>query len=110
MSTAIETVSKLVGKWVAARAELAEIERAEHPDIVDRHGRTWTWFGRGDLYRHCGNAAPASMIDQFGRRPQVILDNPNYDLCDVCIDGRVRNAPVCKPEWDCSHKWCASHR
>jgi hypothetical protein len=106
----MEAVQNLINDWQRIRAEIADVERAEHPDIVDSLGRAWVWRGRGDLYSHCGNAAPSFMIGQFGRRPQAILDNPNYDLCDVCIDGRVRNAPVCKAEWNCSHKWCADHQ
>lgn len=99
-------VTRLLTEWQDARAQLAELERAEHPDITDRHGRVWTWRGSGDLYRHCGNAAPADMIDQFGLPSQRSLDNPNYDPCDICLDGRERNAPKCRPEWNCSHRWC----
>ncbi|MFG3509637.1 hypothetical protein ACGF5F_29515 [Streptomyces sp. NPDC047821] len=99
-------VSKLIAEWQAVRAALAKIEHAEHPDIIDRHGRVWTWRGRGDLYRHCGNAAPADMINNFGLPPQRALDNPNYDLCDTCLDGRTRNVRKCLPEWECSHKAC----
>ncbi|MDH6625785.1 hypothetical protein M2271_003596 [Streptomyces sp. LBL] len=99
----MQAVAELITKWQDARAALAELERAEHPDIVDRHGRMWTWKGRGDLYRHCGNAAPAYMINDFGLPTQRVLDNPNYDLCDTCLDGRKRNVPDCKPEWDCTH-------
>lgn len=102
MSDAIKTVGNLIADWQAARTALADIERAEHPDIVDRHGRTWTWKAR-DLYRHCGTAAPADMIGQFGLPTQRALDNPNYDLCAICLDGRERNVPDCKPEWNCSH-------
>jgi hypothetical protein len=99
----MDSVSALIDRWTSAREELAAIERAEHPDIVDQHGRTWTWRGRGDLYRHCGNAAPDHMINDFGLPAQSALDNPNYDLCDVCLDGRKRNVPDCDPSWDCSH-------
>ena len=99
-----EAVGGLIADWQAARAALAAVERAEHPDITDGHGRVWTWFGRGDTYRHCGNAAPADMINQFGLPSQRVLDNPNYgELCDICLNGRVRNVPDCKPEWNCSH-------
>lgn len=97
------TITELIVNWQDARARLLELERAEHPDIVDRHGRMWTWRGRGDLYRHCGNAAPAHMINDFGLPTQAALDNPNYDLCVICINGRVRNVPDCKTEWNCSH-------
>jgi hypothetical protein len=101
-------VTRLINEWQSARAQLAELERAEHPDITDRHGRVWTWCGRGDLYRHCGIAAPADMIDNFGLPSQRSLDNPNSDPCDICLDGRERNAPKCRPEWSCSHRWCQS--
>lgn len=101
----MQAVADLITKWQNARAELAAIERAEHPDITDHLGRVWTWFGRGDTYRHCGNAAPSYMINDFGRPSQRVLDNPNYgELCDICLNGRTRNVPDCKPEWGpCSH-------
>ncbi|MEU8840283.1 hypothetical protein AB0D97_14280 [Streptomyces roseus] len=99
----MKVVEDLVSTWRAARAELAALERAEHPNITDHLGRVWTWFGRGDTYRHCGNAAPSYMINNFGLPTQAALDNPNYDLCDICLDGRERNVPDCKPEWNCSH-------
>ncbi|MFI9123827.1 hypothetical protein ACIGW0_31300 [Streptomyces bikiniensis] len=103
----MKSVENLIIEWQAARAELAELERAEHPDLTDRFGRVWTWRGRGDLYRHCGNAAPAYMIDQFGIPSQRVLDNPNYDLCVICLAGRTRNVKKCRPEWNCSHKVCS---
>lgn len=106
MSEATERVGQLLADWQAARFELAEIERAEHPDITDRFGRVWTWKSK-DLYRHCGTACPAYMIDGFGLPTQRALDNPNYDLCGICLDGRTRNARRCKPGWNCDHKWCA---
>ena len=105
MTDSIAAVGKLIADWQGARAALAEIERAEHPDITDRHGRTWTWKSK-DLYRHCGNAAPAYMIDSFGLPSQQALDNPNYDLCGICLDGRTRNVRKCRAEWQCSHRAC----
>src|SRR5689334_4293693 len=101
---AVETVGNLVASWQAVRAELHEIERSEHPDITDRFGRVWTWKSK-DLYRHCGTACDVDMIPQFCLPSQRALDNPNYDLCEICIDGRERNAFCCKFEWNCSHKW-----
>ena len=101
--------SRMVNEWLTARAALAAIERAEHPDITDRYDRVWVWRGK-TLYAHCGNAAPLDMINSFGLPTQRALDNPNYDPCAICLDGRTRNAPVCKPEWDCTHKWCADAR
>ncbi|MFE5159094.1 hypothetical protein ACFRNT_11275 [Streptomyces sp. NPDC056697] len=98
----MDAITNLIGEWQQLRAELAAVERAEHPDITDRHGRVWTWKAK-DLYRHCGIAAPEYMINDFGLPTQAALDNPNYDLCDVCTDGRKRNVPDCEPEWNCSH-------
>lgn len=98
----MRSVENLIADWQEARAALAEIERAEHPDIIDRHSRVWAWVSK-DLYRHCCTAAPADMINQFGLPTQGALDNPNYDLCDICLNGRERNVPDCKPEWNCSH-------
>lgn len=98
----MSTVSDLIVDWQAARTELWEMEKAEHTDIVDRFGRVWTWKSN-DTYRHCGNAAPAHMINDFGLPTQAALDNPNYDLCSICIGGRERKVPACKPEWNCSH-------
>ncbi|MGW6789973.1 hypothetical protein [Streptomyces chartreusis] len=99
----MKEVANLIAEWQNARAQLAAIERAEHPDVVDRHGRTWTWVSK-DLYRHCGNAAPADMINDFGLPSQKVLDNPNYgELCEICLNGRQRHVPDCKPEWNCSH-------
>jgi hypothetical protein len=108
VSNVTEAVGRLIADWQDARAALAELERAEHPDITDSHGRVWTWRGRGDLYRHCGIAAPADMINNFGLPSQRSLDNPNSDPCGICLDGRERRAPKCRPEWNCSHKWCQS--
>lgn len=109
MSEATETVGRLVDQWQAARAALTELERAEHPDIVDRFGRVWTWRGRGDLYRHCGMAFPGDWLKEDGRiglPSQRSLDNPNSDPCTICLDGRTRNVRKCRPEWNCSHKVC----
>lgn len=102
MSEATEAVERLLTQWQDARFALAEIERSEHPDITDRFGRVWTWKSK-NLYRHCGTACGADMIEHFGLPTQRALDNPNYDLCDICLDGRVRNIRPCKPEWNCTH-------
>lgn len=99
-------IGNLLGQWQNARAELHELERAGHPDVTDRLGRVWTWW-KGDLYRHCGNAAPKDMIGDFGLPTQAALDNPNYELCDTCLDGRERHVTACKREWKCSHAACA---
>lgn len=52
----------LVSRWLDARRELAEAERAEHPNVTDTSGRVWTWKA-GDLYRHEGKAWPLAFID-----------------------------------------------
>ena len=98
----VSVVNELLATWQATREELRAIEAAEHPDITDRFGRVWVWKSR-DLYRHCSTAAPAAMIDGFGLPTQAALDNPNYVLCDICLAGRERNVPACKPEWNCTH-------
>ncbi len=98
-------MSDLVNAWYELRSELHELERLEHPDITDRLGRVWAWKS-GDLYRHCSTAAPKFMIEHFGLPKQEALDNPNYDLCGICLDGRERNVNACKPEWSCTHTWC----
>lgn len=105
MDDSIKAVGKLIADRQASRAALAEIERAEHPDIIDRFGRAWTWKSR-DLYRHCGTACGADMINDFGLPTQRALDNPNYDPCDICLAGRARNVRKCQPEWKCSHRVC----
>lgn len=101
-----DPIAKLTQAWLAARTELASIEAAGHPDITDRFGRVWTWRGKS-LYRHCGNAAPEHMIQDFGLPTQAALDNPNYDLCAICLNGRERHVKACRREWSCSHATCA---
>jgi hypothetical protein len=105
MSEATEAVGRMVDEWATARAALAELERAEHPDITDRYGRVWAWKS-GDIYRHDGMAFPRALVESnaMGLPSQSALDNPNYgELCTVCLDGRERNVPDCRPEWNCSH-------
>ncbi|MGW2213238.1 hypothetical protein [Streptomyces sp. NPDC001781] len=107
MSDATEAVGRMIGEWTAARAALTELERAEHPDITDRYGRVWTWKpGGGDVYRHDSMAFPRTLVESgaIGLPSQSVLDNPNYgELCAVCLDGRERNVPDCRPEWNCAH-------
>lgn len=107
MSEAVETVGRLIGEWRDARAQLVELERAEHPDIVDGYRRTWTWKpGHGDVYVHDGMAVPKDFLTNGGAGlpQQSVLDNPNYgELCGTCLDGRERNVPDCRPEWNCAH-------
>lgn len=99
-------IARLLFELQVARAQLAAIEQAEHPDVTDRFGRVWTWCGK-DLYAHCGIAAPKDRIDDFVLPSQTALDNPNYDPCDICLDGRDRHVTACKREWECSHATCA---
>jgi hypothetical protein len=72
--------------WHAVRAELAAIERAEHPDITDGFGRVREWSGRGDTYHHDGTLAfPKRWIPDLGLPSARLALNPNYaGLCDVC--------------------------
>jgi hypothetical protein len=77
--------AKMVSDWLQLRADLAAVERAEHPDLTDHHGRVWTWVA-GDLYRHCGMAWPRHSIEdtRHGLPSATVRANPNYDLCDIC--------------------------
>jgi hypothetical protein len=78
--------SLLVREWQTARAALAEVERAEHPDVVDRFGRVWSWVS-GDLYRHDCLAWTLDMVHDrhCGLPPAKLADNPNYtSLCSIC--------------------------
>lgn len=81
----MELMERLIGEWQAARAELAAIERAEHPDITDRYGRTWVWRD-GDLYSHDATLAfPRDFLDRVGLPSPRLADNPNYSrLCARC--------------------------
>lgn len=83
-------IGNAIHRWMELRVELAAVERAEHPDIVDRHGRTWTWAGSSDLYRHCGMCWTASMVrdPRNGLPKESVISNPNYDLCDICTGKR----------------------
>jgi hypothetical protein len=74
-----------IDSWLSVRAELAAIERAEHPDITDRFGRAWEWW-KGDLYRHDGTIAiPQRWIPEWGLPSAKLAGNPNYaGLCETC--------------------------
>lgn len=78
-------VGDMIDEWQALRAELAALERAEHPDITDRFGRVWVWKS-GDLYSHDRTLArPRDHIDQIGLPSARLADNPNYaGLCARC--------------------------
>lgn len=77
-------ITSVIDEWRTARADLAAIERAEHPDIVDHHGRVWVWES-GDLYVHDSLAWTGQMIRAPHGLPYARLaDNPNYKLCEIC--------------------------
>ena len=78
-------IGHLIHEWMESRALVTAAERAEHPDIVDHHGRTWVWI-RGELYRHCDMAWSADQIrDTDHRLPsERVRNNPNYNLCQIC--------------------------
>jgi hypothetical protein len=78
-------VRSLLAEWKASRAALARLERAEHPDLVDRFGRVWAWESH-DVYVHDQLAFPPdAILSPRLRLPSATLaDSPNYRLCDVC--------------------------
>lgn len=81
-------MTELLDEWAVARSQLAALEAAEHPDIIDRFGRAWQWRGRGDLYSHDDTLAfPADWVrdPDLGLPSPSLVDNPNYSrLCDTC--------------------------
>jgi hypothetical protein len=106
-----QVASQIVAEWQAVREEIRTLDRAHHPDIIDRHGRAWVWRwddSYGSQYAHCGSLVSS---DRIGGVSQLAgagtLNNQNYDLCAVCLDGRTRNITPCKPEWKCTHRVCA---
>lgn len=110
-------VSRMVDEWLTMREELRIINEEEislYADITDRFGRTWVYSLYDGLWRHmpCGLAWTENMIraEDYTLPTQAALDNPNYQLCDICIDGRTRNITPCKPEWDCPHAVCEQLR
>lgn len=79
-------VTGMLSAWSELRALAAELGAAEHPDLTDRFGRTWTWWS-GDLYIHDGAlAGSADQIAAWGLpEPGLAERNPNYaGLCAVC--------------------------
>jgi hypothetical protein len=73
--------------WAESRALLAEVERAEHPDVTDKYGRIWAWSpGHGDIYVHDQMAWPLSSIlsPTSGLPSAELRSNSNYSLCDIC--------------------------
>ena len=86
----------LVFAWTETRAELAEIARSEHPDVIDQYGRLWVWVS-GDLYQHDGMAFPHDFVVNSGLPSAILANNPNYHLCSICrqnwskdVDNSVR--------------------
>lgn len=76
----------LIAQWQHGREALRVIAEAEHPPIVDPHGRTWTWVA-GNLYRHDDAlCVPEHYIATAGIPGQALVDsNANYsNLCDIC--------------------------
>lgn len=56
------------------------------------------------VYVHDGMAHPREFVQLLDLPSRAVLDNPNYGhLCTVCLDGRERHVPDCRPEWNCSH-------
>lgn len=82
--------SQIVKEWQETRSALREFEQSEHPDIMDRHGRTWIWRDK-DLYVHDETLAMTrDMIESptLGLPSAVLADNPNYEkLCSICRRG-----------------------
>lgn len=81
-----QAVGRLIAEWQSERAGWAELQGAEHPDIIDHHGRVWTWW-KGDLYRHCKLAWPRTFVEdgRHGLPGPTALNNPNYaGLCGIC--------------------------
>jgi hypothetical protein len=80
------TTTRMIAEWLESRDELAKIERSEHPDLVDRHGRVWVWKSK-DLYTHDGCLAWTEdmvMNSGLGLPSPKLAGNPNYDLCEIC--------------------------
>ena len=81
------TMARLISEWTWLREQIAETERAEHPDITDRFGRAWGWW-KGDLYRHCDLCFPGEWVTStehpIGLPSPALADNPNYTLCEIC--------------------------
>jgi hypothetical protein len=91
-----------IQKWQAARAALAEMERAERPDVTDGYGRTWQWFGRADTYAHDGLLAHSlDEIPHLGLPGPALADNPNYDgLCGICRTRWTEAPQTCRADCD----------
>lgn len=85
-NAALTHIRSMIAEWQNLRAQICKLEQAEHPDIVDRHGRAWTRRA-GTLYTHDDTLSlPADMIHDSGLPPAGLADrNPNYTrLCNIC--------------------------
>jgi hypothetical protein len=102
MTTAHAHIRELLVEWQALRIIIAEMDVAEHPDIVDALGRVWTWIpgGSGNLYGHDGMAWPREHVERpdVGLPSSAVLANPNYSWCELCRQpaGRlgIRRVPM----------------
>lgn len=87
MSAPSNPVARVMDEWVALRQVMAEQDAADHPDILDRFDRVWSWVS-GDLYRHDDTLAHTRMMidhPDVGLPSPLLADNPNYaGLCDIC--------------------------
>ena len=90
---AAQVVDEMLAAWAQARYDVAAQQRDAHPDVVDPHGRVWTWSGRGDLYRHDDTLAyPLDMIEGLGLPPASLSRNHNYaGLCATCRQNWTTN-------------------
>jgi len=84
-----DAINQLIDEWFAARAAIHATEKAEHPDVTDALGRVWVW-SQGDLYRHDSMCWPlaATTNPNIGWPHRAVLDNPNYQWCETCKEGR----------------------
>jgi hypothetical protein len=80
-----EVVPDLLDQWLVARADMHEIERAEHPDLTDVFRRSWRWLA-GDLYRHDSMVWTRDMVLSPNLRgpSRYAMENPNYRWCARC--------------------------
>jgi hypothetical protein len=79
-------MTEKIARWLDLRQQIAELDRASHPDITDRYGRVWVWSS-GDLYVHDETIAISrDWIASWGLPARGLADrNPNYaKLCGIC--------------------------
>lgn len=110
----VDVANRLVRDWAVTRMALAEIERMAHPDVIDQHGRVWSWkceiSGTGRArgrYVHdgCMSQPDADSVQRAGfPRYDLLGTNPNYaGLCEVCRkdwpDGHLWPPVLCQGCW-----------